>query len=118
MSSSKSPVLSVAVKTYPDTCQNSVENSDNGTESESASAVVFVLTRDAHMMLMDSSSGNMISTAPIYPTENSIAISMHLLGKYASISLQFYVGFGIYHRYVHFSHVCFHIFNSGPFWQD
>ncbi|KAL8463043.1 hypothetical protein ACS0TY_033889 [Phlomoides rotata] len=79
VSISKSPVMSVAVKSCPDTCPNSVEKSDNGTESESAPEVVFVLTRDAHMVLMDSSTGNMISSRPMYPTENSTSISMHLL---------------------------------------
>ncbi|KAL0452719.1 UNVERIFIED_CONTAM: Syntaxin-binding protein 5 [Sesamum latifolium] len=66
VSSLMSPVISVAVKTSPDTCENSVNNSDDGTGSESATEIVFFLTRDAHMILMDSITGNMISSPPSF----------------------------------------------------
>ncbi|KAK4403399.1 Syntaxin-binding protein 5 [Sesamum angolense] len=79
VSSLMSPVISVAVKTSPDTCENSVSNSDDGTGSESATEIVFFLTRDAHLVLMDSTTGNMISSPPVRPKEKSIAISMYLL---------------------------------------
>ncbi|KAI3470889.1 hypothetical protein Pfo_027552 [Paulownia fortunei] len=79
VSSSRSPVISLAVKTSSGTNENSVKNPDNRTESESATEIAFVLTRDAHMVLMDSTTGNMISSQPVHPKENSIAISMYLL---------------------------------------
>ncbi|KAL0359167.1 UNVERIFIED_CONTAM: hypothetical protein Sangu_0766100 [Sesamum angustifolium] len=79
VSSLMSPVISVAVKTSPDTCENSVSNSDDGTGSESATEIVFFLTRDAHLVSMDSTTGNMISSLPVRPKEKSIAISMYLL---------------------------------------
>ncbi|KAK4436503.1 Syntaxin-binding protein 5 [Sesamum alatum] len=79
VSSLSSPVISVAVKSSPDNCENSVNNSDDGTGSESSTQIVFFLTRDAHMVLMDSTTGNMISSPPVLPKEKSIAISMYLL---------------------------------------
>ncbi|KAK6122036.1 hypothetical protein DH2020_044219 [Rehmannia glutinosa] len=93
VSSSSSPVISLVVKTSPDTHENSVKNPDNQTESESATEIAFILTRDAHMVLMDSITGNMISSLPMHPKEKSIAINMYLLGKYAPVFLQFSVLF-------------------------
>ncbi|KAH6769097.1 hypothetical protein C2S51_014433 [Perilla frutescens var. frutescens] len=78
VSSSRSPVMSLSVRMCP-THHNPVENSGNGTESASATEVVFVLTRDAQMVMMDCSTGNMISSQPTHPKEKSIAISMYLL---------------------------------------
>ncbi|XP_011084899.1 uncharacterized protein LOC105167041 [Sesamum indicum] len=79
VSSLMSPVISVAIKTSPDTYENSANNSDDGTGSESATEIILFLMRDAHMVLMDSTTGNMISSPPVRPKENSIAINMYLL---------------------------------------
>ncbi|XP_057786448.1 uncharacterized protein LOC131003899 isoform X2 [Salvia miltiorrhiza] len=81
ISNSKSPITSLSVRTCP-TRHNPVEKSDNETESTSGPEIVFVLTRDAQMVLMDCSTGNMISSQPTHPKEKSIAISMHILDQH------------------------------------
>ncbi|KAG8390116.1 hypothetical protein BUALT_Bualt01G0050100 [Buddleja alternifolia] len=82
LSSSKSPVSSLAIRTFPHAHEKSVKDSEKGSGSESATEIAFVLTRDAHVFLVDSTAGNMISSQPIHPKENSTSISMHLLGKW------------------------------------
>ncbi|KAL9164964.1 hypothetical protein ABFS82_06G139200 [Erythranthe guttata] len=79
VSSSRSPVISLAVKTFPDTHEISVKKPDSQTESESAKEITFALTRDAHMTLMDSTTGNVISAQPMHSNEKIIAINMYLL---------------------------------------
>ncbi|GFP97651.1 hypothetical protein PHJA_001909200, partial [Phtheirospermum japonicum] len=71
MASSRSPVISLVVKSPH----------DNRTESESAKEIAIVLTRDARVALLDSTTGNMINSLPMHPKENSTAISMYLLGN-------------------------------------
>lgn len=78
VSSSRSPVISLSVRTCP-TRPNLDEKSENGTESAFSSEVVFVLTRDAQMVLMDCSTGNMIGSQPTHPKEKSVALNMYLL---------------------------------------
>ncbi|XP_042036243.1 uncharacterized protein LOC121782456 isoform X1 [Salvia splendens] len=80
ISNSKSPITSLSVRTCP-TRHNPADKSDNETESASAPEVVFALTKDAQMVLMDCSTGNMISSQPTHPKEKSIAISMHILDQ-------------------------------------
>lgn len=80
VSSSRSPVISLSVRTCP-TRPNLVDK--NGSESAFSSEIVFVLTRDAQMVLMDCSTGNMIGSQPTHPNEKSVAINMYLLGKCA-----------------------------------
>ncbi|KAL6531099.1 hypothetical protein OROHE_014168 [Orobanche hederae] len=79
MSSSRSPVISLVVQSSPDTHENSVKNPENQTESDSAKEIVIVLTRDAHMSLVDNTTGDTICSLPRHPKEKSIAISMYLL---------------------------------------
>ncbi|XP_073288351.1 uncharacterized protein [Primulina huaijiensis] len=79
LSSSRSPIISVAVKTFPDTHENNINNSENEIVSESTTELAFVLTRDAHTVLIDSAKGNMVNSKPIFPKENSMAIGMYLL---------------------------------------
>lgn len=87
VSSSRSPVMSLSVRMSP-THDNLVEKSNNETEGASHLEIAFVLTRDSQVILMDCSTGNMISSQPSHPKEKSIALSMHILGMCAS-SLQY-----------------------------
>lgn len=99
VSSSRSPVISLSVRTCP-TRPNLDEKSENGTESAFSSEVVFVLTRDAQMVLVDCSTGNMIGSQPTHPKEKSVALNMYLLGKYAPCTY--------YHmQYFRLSYLCF-----------
>lgn len=77
----------MAVKTSPDTPESSVKKLDNETESESATEIVFILTRDAHVALMDTTTGNLISSQPMQSKEKLTAINMYLLGKYGRVCL-------------------------------
>ncbi|EYU26793.1 hypothetical protein MIMGU_mgv1a0006321mg, partial [Erythranthe guttata] len=74
VSSSRSPVISLAVKTFPDTHEISVKKPDSQTESESAKEITFALTRDAHMTLMDSTTGNSSTCS----TDDSNMSSQHI----------------------------------------
>lgn len=78
------------MRTFPDTRENSLKNSESGTVAESAKEVAFVLTNDAHMVLIDSISGKTISSQSIHTKEESTAICMYLLGKYLSLMIQTY----------------------------
>ena len=78
-----SPIISLAVKTLPDT--ESLKQSEIGTSNESVKEVAFILTRDSHVVLVDSSTGNMISQ-PIHPMEESTAVSLYIIGKHNSLS--------------------------------
>ncbi|XP_042032977.1 uncharacterized protein LOC121779672 isoform X3 [Salvia splendens] len=80
ISNSNSPITSLSVGTCP-TRRNLADKSDNETESAPGSEVVIVLTKDAQMVLIDCSTGNMISSQPTHPKEKSIAISMHILDQ-------------------------------------
>lgn len=88
VSSPTSPIISLAMRTFPDTRENSLKNSESGTVAESAKEVAFVLTNDAHMVLIDSISGKTISSQSIHTKEESTAICMYLLGKYLSLMIQ------------------------------
>ncbi|CAA2983226.1 isoform 5 of syntaxin-binding 5-like [Olea europaea subsp. europaea] len=79
VSSPTSPIISLAMRTFPDTRENSLKNSESGTVAESAKEVAFVLTNDAHMVLIDSISGKTISSQSIHTKEESTAICMYLL---------------------------------------
>lgn len=88
VSGSRSPVISLAVENSSNTRDDSLNNLDAGKGNESGMEIVYALTRHAHLILMDSSTGNMINSHPICPKEKSTAISMHLLGKYTPLRLQ------------------------------
>ncbi|KAL3523990.1 hypothetical protein ACH5RR_016824 [Cinchona calisaya] len=75
--SSSSAIISLAVKTLNDTEKNSPEQSKHGTSNESAKEVAFILTRDSHVVLVDGSSGKIISQ-PVHPMEESSAIFFYI----------------------------------------
>ncbi|KAL2456266.1 transducin family protein/WD-40 repeat family protein [Forsythia ovata] len=79
VSSPMSPVIFLAMKAFPDTHENGLKNPESGTVAESAKEVAFVLTRDSHMVLIDSISGKMISSQSLHSKEESTAIHMYLL---------------------------------------
>lgn len=85
--SSKSSIISLAVQSFPNFYQESDNSSAGETGIDSVEEAVFVLTRDAHMVLMDSTTGTLISSQPIHPKENSVAVSLNFLGKYSCLSI-------------------------------
>ncbi|XP_071929907.1 uncharacterized protein [Coffea arabica] len=80
---SSSPIISLAVKTLPDT--ESLKQSEIGTSNESAKEVAFILTRDSHVVLVDSSTGNVVSQ-PIHPMEESTAVSLYIIEGDVSVA--------------------------------
>ncbi|KAJ9553391.1 hypothetical protein OSB04_017436 [Centaurea solstitialis] len=81
--SSSSPVVSMAMKTYLQTDTDDPEKSGNTSPSDPPKEVAFVLTKDAQIILVDSSSGDKICSRSVNPKE-STAISLYLLGKPAT----------------------------------
>ncbi|KAA8534064.1 hypothetical protein F0562_031743 [Nyssa sinensis] len=86
VTSSSSPAISLAVKTFPDPHNNSMDHPENRTSNESAREAVFILTRDAHIVIMDSTTGNMIRSQLMHPNKESAAISIYILEDNISVS--------------------------------
>ena len=87
VSDSNTPVISLAVKTFSDT--NSLVNSPGDTESKSSNnlgkGLVFTMSRNAHIVVMDSATGNIVTSQSLHVKTDSIAISMYILGKYSQL---------------------------------
>ncbi|KAH7854128.1 hypothetical protein Vadar_010404 [Vaccinium darrowii] len=76
---SNSPAISLATRTFPST-RGSVDHSGNKTSNESSKEVIFILTRNANVVVMDGTTGNKISSLSIHPTESELsAISIYIL---------------------------------------
>ncbi|KAL6980725.1 hypothetical protein U1Q18_022362 [Sarracenia purpurea var. burkii] len=77
LSSSSSPVISIAVQTFPNSHSN-LDHSENNRSNEPTKEPIFILTRDAHIVVMDSTTGKMFISPLMHPTE-STAISIYIL---------------------------------------
>ncbi|CAA0811101.1 transducin family protein / WD-40 repeat family protein [Striga hermonthica] len=75
----KCSAISLVVKTTFGDHENNVKDSEYKTEIEYTKEIAIVLSRDAHVIVMDCTSGSMINSLPLFPKEKSIAISVHLL---------------------------------------
>lgn len=83
VTNSSAPVISLAVKTFSDTnVINSPEDSESKTSKNLGQELVFVMTSNAHIIVMDSETGNMVSSWSMNPEKDSAAISMYMIGKY------------------------------------
>lgn len=82
--SSSSPVVSLAMKTYLQTDTDDPEQSGNTSPSDPPNEVAFILTKDAQIILVDSSSGNKICSRSVNPKE-SAAIALYILEEKFSI---------------------------------
>lgn len=81
VSISHSPVISLDVKICP---PHNLEDIVNKNSNESVRELAFILTKDAHIILIDSTTGNVISSQLIHQNKDSVAISMYIIGKYYS----------------------------------
>lgn len=81
VSDSNSPVISLAVKTFSDTDSliNSPEDSESKTLNNLGKGLVFTMTRDAHFVVIDSVTGNIVTSQSMHPKTDSIAISMYII---------------------------------------
>lgn len=84
VSSSSSPIISMTWKelTHTDSLVKSPKQSETKISINPAGEVIFVLTKDAKINVIDVSTGNMISTRPWHLKKESVAISMYVIGKY------------------------------------
>ncbi|KAI3731155.1 hypothetical protein L1987_62338 [Smallanthus sonchifolius] len=78
--SNTSPIVSIAIKTYLQTDSNDTEQSGDTSSKDPEKEVAFILTKEAHIILVDISSGNKIGCWSVNPKE-STAISIHLLDE-------------------------------------
>ncbi|XAR65951.1 hypothetical protein NMG60_11011970 [Bertholletia excelsa] len=77
LSSSNSPVISLAMRTLPN-LHSELDPSGNKTSTESMKELIFFLTRNANIAVMDSTTGNIMSSQAMHPME-STAISIYIL---------------------------------------
>ncbi|KAK7320593.1 hypothetical protein VNO77_30214 [Canavalia gladiata] len=81
-SNTSSTVVSVNGK-FSDTCSlNSPQKSVCDISDNPGMGLVFVMTRDAHFVAIDTVTGNMVCSRTMNPRVKSNAISMHIIGKY------------------------------------
>ncbi|XP_076929896.1 uncharacterized protein LOC143594470 [Bidens hawaiensis] len=78
--SNNSPVISIPIKTYSQTHTNDPEQSGDTSSKDPEKEVAFILTKDAHVILVDINSGDKICCQSVNPKE-STAISIHLLDE-------------------------------------
>ncbi|GAV76073.1 Synaptobrevin domain-containing protein [Cephalotus follicularis] len=81
MSDSSSPVNSLAMKIIHDS--DSFLRIPNDSESRSSEnkeqSVVFVMTKDAHIVIVDSTTGNIVSSQSLNPKKDSVAIALYII---------------------------------------
>ncbi|KAB5520025.1 hypothetical protein DKX38_024344 [Salix brachista] len=84
VSSSCSPVISVNWVGCINTCSlvKSPKHSDSNMPITPTEQVMFFLTKDATLYMIDGGTGSMISSHPWHPKKKSVAISMYVIGKY------------------------------------
>ena len=76
--SSSSPAISLAMQTFP--TPSILDHSENRNEAEKE--VIFILTIDAHVVVIDSTMGNTISSLTMEEHSTELtAISLYILGK-------------------------------------
>ncbi|XP_024184109.1 uncharacterized protein LOC112189069 isoform X1 [Rosa chinensis] len=55
------------------------EDPESKTLSDSENGLAFIMTRNAHVVILDSATGNMIRSWPMHPKMDSTAISMYII---------------------------------------
>ncbi|KAL4189720.1 hypothetical protein AMTRI_Chr08g208540 [Amborella trichopoda] len=88
---SSTSVISVILKSFKplDSPVNSpkvVESKSPKQDSTAGSEFLFVLTRNARIVIFNGLSGSMISSRPVHPKSESIAVAMHIIDGGNSIS--------------------------------
>lgn len=78
-----SPVICVAMKIleHISSIANSPKHHQSKDPSNTAESVLFILTRNAHIVVLDSVTGNRIGSRPFHPKNETTAISMYVIGK-------------------------------------
>ncbi|KAI5346920.1 hypothetical protein L3X38_014799 [Prunus dulcis] len=81
VSNSSSPVICLAMKSFSDTSSSlqSPEDSESKNLGDPGNGLIFIMTRNGHIVVIDSCSGNMISSWPMHSQKESTAVSMHVI---------------------------------------
>lgn len=87
VSNSSSPVICLAMKSFSDTSSSlqSPEDSESKNLGDPGNGLTFIMTRNGHIVVIDSSSGNMISSWPMHSQKESTAVSMHIIGEHSQL---------------------------------
>lgn len=87
-SASISPVISLSVKSFsnPNTITSSPRDSESKTLNGPGKWVTIVLAKDAHVVVIDNATGNLVSSWSAHPKKGSTAISMYIIGDNNSVS--------------------------------
>lgn len=81
-SNTSSAVISLNAK-FSDTCSlNIPQESVSDISDNSGKGLVFIMTRNAHFVAIETATGNMVCSRTMNPRVKSNAISMHIIGKY------------------------------------
>ncbi|XP_050386224.1 uncharacterized protein LOC126802617 [Argentina anserina] len=59
--------------------ETSVKDPESKTSSDSENGLVLIMTRNAHIVVLDSATGKMIKSRSMHQEKDSIAISMHII---------------------------------------
>lgn len=86
ISRSSSPVVSLIIKSFPDTLSNSPDLFKDEKSIEPVDEVAFILTKNAHITVIDSTRGDVISALLTQPKKESTALSMYIVEGNNSIS--------------------------------
>lgn len=83
LSNSNSPVLYLAVKSLSDTSNLTIspKDSDINTSNDTKKEALFFMTKDAHIVVCDSTTGHIFFSRSIHHQESN-AIYMCIIGKY------------------------------------
>lgn len=84
LSATSSPIISVAWTSFIRSPKNSGRKSLDKSQEE----LIFMLTKDAKVYIIDGVTGTVISSRPVHLKKQSTAISMYIIGKYEMMSSQ------------------------------
>lgn len=91
LTSAESPtsaVVSMNAKFLDTSSLNIPQESVSDISDNSAKGLVFIMTRDAHLVAIDTETGNMVCNRTMSPRVNSNAISMHIIDGTSEISAE------------------------------
>lgn len=82
-SESSSPVISLYVNSLLDANSSvqSQKNSQSEVLNDPEKEVMFVMTGNAYIIVRDSITGTFVSSLPVLPKKDCIAVSMYIIGK-------------------------------------
>lgn len=83
VSNSSSPVTCLAVKSFSDTSNSShcPEESESKNLDDPGNGLIIVMTRNAHIVVIDGASGNMVSSWTMNSKKELTAVSMYIFGE-------------------------------------